>query len=554
LRIRLSLFCILALSLWALRLATLESAFQADDSPETAAASCQMGIQHPPGYPLPTLLGRLASLGMPGNPAFAQNALAAAWACVAPCLLGLALWGLGGDLPLALVLALGLGLMPQLGYQASSAKGGIYTLNLVLSMACLAGLWLGAKKDGSHWTSLGLLLCGLGLAGHYMSLVLFLPAILAWSWHQARKGWLWLLPGLSLYLYLPIRAMQHPGMNWGDPETFWAVLHTLSRAQYASAEDQRSLAEAFRLAGHFFVLLPSQVYWPVLLLSPLGMLLAWRSRSWNLKPLVLSLALHWLAVVFYNNPPQRAPWVIDAFFLPDFALLWFFGGLGLWSLTLKYSQRRGPILAAYAVLIIGMAPLSYKHGNYSNDFLAYDYARDLQDPLPRNSVLLAAGGGDAFGFWYLQQVERRRPDICLVDVPLLSDWYLNQLRPRIPELSRDWQTRDQVVGGLLQSKISSPLYYSSHNPGERGIPMALVSLAPAPGAKVALSPALLEAPWQALRTRFLSDAVTPLDGSREELIGCYASSADALESFARRFQSPQLIAFAQGMHHRFLIR
>src|ERR1700733_11853030 len=123
---RLSILCGLFLGLWAFRMATIQSAFQADDSPETASAGAQLGIQHPPGYPLPTILGRLAVLAFPGNPAFSQNVEAAVWACLASCLFFLALWRLTGDTELSLLMALGLGLMPQLGYQASSAKGGIY--------------------------------------------------------------------------------------------------------------------------------------------------------------------------------------------------------------------------------------------------------------------------------------------------------------------------------------------------------------------------------------------------------------------------------------------
>src|ERR1700746_3899818 len=65
------------LGVWALRLATLHPAYHPDDSPEITAAMAELGIAHPPGYPLPTLLGPLAVLLLPGAPAFASNCLAA---------------------------------------------------------------------------------------------------------------------------------------------------------------------------------------------------------------------------------------------------------------------------------------------------------------------------------------------------------------------------------------------------------------------------------------------------------------------------------------------
>ncbi len=49
-----------ALALWWLYLRTLSPAFPPNDSPETIAAAWSLGIQHPPGYPLATLLGRVA--------------------------------------------------------------------------------------------------------------------------------------------------------------------------------------------------------------------------------------------------------------------------------------------------------------------------------------------------------------------------------------------------------------------------------------------------------------------------------------------------------------
>jgi len=475
----------------------------------------------------------------------AQNEAASFWACLVPALFFLILSHLCGDWPLALLMALGLGLMPQLGYQASSAKGGIYTFNLILSMGSLLSFWLAAKSREEKWAMLGFLIYGAGLAGHYMSLILFLPAIWLWMKDLPKKTALWSLPGLSIYLYLPLRSIQHPGLNWGDPENLQRFILTLQRAQYSGTETKRSITETLRLAEHFFSLLPQQVPWPLLLLALLGLRMAWKSRLWMLPPLVIAVTVHWLAVLLYNNPPSSAPWVIDAFFLPDFVAIWFFAALGFFGILLKFSRWRSWILAVTTGILLILAPADYAATNYSNDYLAYDYARDLQANLPNNAILLAAGGDDAFGFWYLQTIETRRPDLTLLDVPLLSEWYLEQLSPRIPELNPAWQNRDAVVNGLLASRTKNPLYYSSHNPGDRGIPFALVSLAPAPNQPIRLSTTLLMAPWLSVRLRFLDDHVTPRDGNRTELMEYYPASALALADFGQRLHNLPLQQFAE---------
>src|SRR5208282_1764726 len=55
----------------------LNPTFYADDSPETITAAATLGVPHPPGYSLLTLLGRLASLFPLGGIPFRVNLLSA---------------------------------------------------------------------------------------------------------------------------------------------------------------------------------------------------------------------------------------------------------------------------------------------------------------------------------------------------------------------------------------------------------------------------------------------------------------------------------------------
>ena len=80
----------------ALYLPTLNPAFRADDSPETAATAVILGIQHPPAYPLQTLVGRLASRLPLGSEAWRLNLMAAVLGALACALLSLLAFELGG--------------------------------------------------------------------------------------------------------------------------------------------------------------------------------------------------------------------------------------------------------------------------------------------------------------------------------------------------------------------------------------------------------------------------------------------------------------------------
>jgi hypothetical protein len=531
---------------WWLRLATLHSAFHPDDSPETALAGALPGIQHPPGYPFYTLLSHVACRVLPGTPGF-QVALLAAWlGCL--CSLGLLVGGIRmihGAKPWVLAAyAVGCATLPQLWFQGQSAKGGIYTLNLGLTLACLALFWK-AKHNRLPWLlPPAVLMLGLGLSNHYMSLLLFSPAFAWWAWHtqpnlKAQLRLLpWLIPGLGFYLYLPLRAAQQPLLNWGDPSTPARLWQVVTRSQYATAANLQHLDNSWKLTLHFLELLPQQLTWPGLLLAVLGIRSLWQKKNLDLRPLLLTLGLHLVVVLWYNNPPQ--PWVINAFFLPEFALGWMLVLAGATTLPWRWV----PPLAVAGVL--SMVPSRYAANDFHRDFALYDYSRDLLQGLPRNSTLLASGGNDAFPIWYEQGIYDRRRDVALVDVPLISGWYLKQLRSQVPELDPTWTTRDQVVQGLLTTS-RRPLYYTTHNPGDRGIPFGLISQVPMPGQAVNLSVDGLAAPWRTMRLRWMSDATTPMDGNRREFLEYYALSAKALGDFGAKQRVAPLAQFGMTM-------
>jgi hypothetical protein len=92
------------------------------------------------------------------------------------------------------------------------------------------------------------LVWGFALADHYLCLAA-LPALVLVTIcftrlpirdslrpPTSRRLWLTcalaLLPGLSLYLLLPLRAIAHPALNWGDPQTPDRFVWMVSTAMY----------------------------------------------------------------------------------------------------------------------------------------------------------------------------------------------------------------------------------------------------------------------------------------------------------------------------------
>lgn len=269
------------LACWALYLPTLNPAFRADDSPETIAAAVTLGIQHPPAYPLHTLVGRLASRVPLGSPAWRLNLMAAffgALACALLASLGLLLGrrygaqrgleespALQAGAVVGAVAGLALGASSTYWAQALAAKGGIYTLHQALDAGLLllmvhwadglerrpaAGL---AQALSRPSLQAAVLLAALGLSNHWETQALFLPSVgvlaalvllplardprsrRAWGLPLARLGLL-VAAGLGIYLFLPLRARQSPFLNWGNPRDWKQFWWVLLRQEYLDLE------------------------------------------------------------------------------------------------------------------------------------------------------------------------------------------------------------------------------------------------------------------------------------------------------------------------------
>jgi hypothetical protein len=77
----------------------------------------------------------------------------------------------------------------------------------------------------------------------------------------------------------------------------------------------------------------------------------------------------------------------------------------------------------------------YWKNDRSRNFIAYDMGNAELTFSPEFSVLYTWGDSGAFPMWYLQDVERKRPDVLLVHTPHLPlDWFLRSIRREPGEL------------------------------------------------------------------------------------------------------------------------
>ena len=405
------------------------------DSAEFSSGAAALGLVHPPGYPLYLLLGHLfVRLPLGGDAGYRLNLMSAFFAALTSLFLYLLLSRLTRRRLSALLAALMLAFSYYFWNQALVAE--IYTLNtfLITLTLYLFARWWDQRRPA--WLVLAALVFGLALANR-PAIALLGPGLAVWFIHHGglrlpRRWWLagaaGFLLGLSVYLYLPLRYLADPALNYvgwyfdvdlTTPAGLWWMF---------SARMFRPLAFAYpisQLPGQvvaFLAYLAQNFLGVGVLLGIWGMWQDWKRRPWLHTGLAL---LFGLPAVFYIN--YR---VLDkvTMFLPVFMIWSIWIGLGVdavWEFierlggeAAESKQTRRQVEVVLVLLVVGLVWLNAPRVDMSQARDARQRGEQIFATLPPNSSF--------FGTWadtpileYLQIVEGQRPDVQLHNVFLM---------------------------------------------------------------------------------------------------------------------------------------
>src|SRR5512144_947311 len=469
----------------ALYVATLAPTTQFWDAPEYMAAAHALGIPHPPGNPLFTLLAHVwGLLPLAADYGARINLFAAVTSAVAA-----GFWFLiaerwlrpivAGPAPRRLVAAAGaiIGATAFTVWNQSVVNEKVYTISLlsITLMLWLAIRWADhpAGERPDRLLVLIAYLLVLTSANHQMGL-LAAPAILLLVVRtDARTLIRPRLIGVALvaaaaaatvYLFLPIRAHLDPYLNEGDPSTWAALRDVLLRAQYGKPpvlQRQADLLGQLAMWAQYFSWqwgrdLPDAAARALALgFGALGLLGAW--RHWKAEPrqaavmttLVVTVTL---ALILYLNfkygfsefPGRAVPREVrdrDYFFIVSFSAWGVWVAMGVAALVewvaSRLSPRATPAPSRWAwgtpALLVALVPLLANRlsAPRRGETLARDYAVDVLQSLDPYAIVVTAGDNDTFPLWYAQEVEGVRRDVTVLVTSLgNTNWYLRQLNQR----------------------------------------------------------------------------------------------------------------------------
>lgn len=204
----------------AVYLMTLAPGVYAYDSAELATGAYTLGIVHPTGYPTYLLLGRLFSFLPIGSIAYRLNLLSAVLGALTVWLVTQIIYLMTKDKVAAVLGAFSLSWLYPFWSMSSVAE--VYTLHTVLFALALLALLYWLKLGDRRLLLVTAFLLGLSLTNHVSSALLVPGFLLIILLRGNRRELVRTAPaavaafllGLAPYLYLPLRDLAAPELNY----------------------------------------------------------------------------------------------------------------------------------------------------------------------------------------------------------------------------------------------------------------------------------------------------------------------------------------------------
>lgn len=413
-----------------------------EDGPELETVGRTLGVAHPTGYPLFTLLVRVAGLLAP-PPWAAVNLVSLLAAAAAVGFLALAGRRLAarafpssgaawvGGVVSAAVLAV------SLTWWRQAVIGEVYTLHILLVAAVCALLFRGAPRD----RLLAAYLLGLGLA-HHLQMLPFLLVVLVYllasgAARPRPATVLAFLAPLTLYAVLLVRAGRDPAMNWGDPHSlrnlWWSLSGTPYRGNLLHDGIGAAVSRWIQALGPGAL---EQLGTAGAILAVLGLAVAIRRvRAAAAALLLLYVGTAGVAAAYAIPDPA-------AYILPATVAAALLAGLGATALAARVQAAVRPRvrLATAAALAGALAAAFAAQGarvgsgaSARGDDAGFRFAQDGASLVEDGALVLAHGDGRAFSLWYGTTVLRPAPGTAVLYDNLLDwGWYRNQVQQRHP--------------------------------------------------------------------------------------------------------------------------
>ncbi|HBX50046.1 MAG: hypothetical protein A2275_17715 [Bacteroidetes bacterium RIFOXYA12_FULL_35_11] len=476
--------CISFLSSFIFYLLTLAPTVTLEDSGELIAAAYSLGVPHEPGYPLFVVFGKLFSLLPLGDIAYRLNLMSAFFTSLAGVFLFYSMvliientfiktdfWKKFSEQKIKIlnyIIAFSAASFFTLAFETWEQSiitevYGIYNFTIAIALFLFLK-WL-RIEDINHRKKSFLLLCfaiGISFTSHNTA-GLLIPVLGGFMLIYERKTLLdfkfmgkaiaFFILGLTPWLLLPVFSSFTPAVDWGNPENITNFFRVVTRHQYQFQEtESQGMGTVFTF--FFKDILPDQWYPVFLILIPVGIYILYKQNKhffwFSIFFLIMAVpVMSYLTRDYLNNEENRT--LVSIAYIPAYLMLSLLMATGLfYSITRIKTAYKGLIVIA---VLISASTFSNTIKNYGrltmkDYFFAQQYAENIFNNLPKNTLFMVNWDPFAFPMNYYQFVEKKRTDLLVIDQMLLKrSWYIQWLKENYPDYMK--QIEAPVEGFLI---------------------------------------------------------------------------------------------------------
>ncbi len=386
------------------------------DSGELITASYVLGIPHPAGSPLYCIAGKIFQYLFPiGNIAFRMNAMSAFFASLSALLIYKIIFKMTSNNLISLPISLFFSFSKTFWSQALVSE--VYTMATFLFLLALNFIVNFSKNKNKRYLFYFAFCWGLLLSVHmeYSLLTPFLWLLL-FLWLKKEISFqkslmlifnitLFFIFGLVPYLYLPIRSIANPIIDWGNPETIANFFyHITAKNVQRRMFTLGALDYLYRFWDYLSIIITDTASFG--LLGIISIIFLIKKKEFIGYILMMLLTVDAFFIIFLDEVPIQS----EAYGIPSVLSV----SLALYY-PISYLEKRKKIKSLKLLLPILLLLLHFNHNNRNSNFIPYDYNLNMLYQMPRNSILFTREDNRTFIMLYLKAVENRRKDLIIYD-------------------------------------------------------------------------------------------------------------------------------------------
>lgn len=447
-------------------LSTLAPGLYFIDTGELATVCVKLGVAHPTGYPLFTLLGNLFSKIPIGEYIYRLNLMCAVFSSITTLIFFNMVYFILTELDLnkvqdknsrffvkeennfiALVISLSSSFVLAFSstFWNTSNSLEVYSLHVLLIVSVMYLFLIAANKYMKGDFNLRYLLIfafvlGLSFTNHLSTIFLSIGflylyfAINGFSKLSFQKIVIMAIPfstALSVYLYFFFRG-DNTIIAWGNPVNWDNFVRHITGKQF-SVWMFTSTGSAAKQFAHFIDIFPKEFFYFPVIVAIFGLIEAFIKQK---RFFIFTTLLFIFNILYAINYDIHD---IDTYFLLSFVVssIWF-------ALGLRFLLEKVKVNNLVATLIAVIIPLTAIYGNYDknnlkNSVFVKEYTENVFKSARQNSIIMST----QWDFWvspsfYMQYVNNLRPDIIVIDKELMrKSWYLKHIEDHFPQIYKN---------------------------------------------------------------------------------------------------------------------